>query len=174
MRFVKWAVGFVALLAIVFFAGGFLLPKTSVVARSIDVNAPAEKVFPEVASLKAFNQWSPWAAMDKEMKIVFEGPESGVGQKMAWDSAKMGKGSETITEVVDNKKVVAALDFGFGTNAATFDLEPSGAGTKVTWTLASTHNSPMERWFGLVMGGYIGADFDTGLKSLKARVEAKG
>ncbi len=44
----------------------------------------------------------------------------------------------------------------------------------MTWTLTSAHGSPIERWFGLAMGSMVGGDFETGLKSLKSRVETQG
>ncbi len=101
------------------------------------------------------------AAMDKEMRSPRGGgwnrrPEDDLGL------VKARQGSETIIEIVPNSKVAADLDFGFGKNVAVFDLTPSGAGTKVTWTLTSAHDSPIERWFGLAMGSMVGGDFETG------------
>ncbi len=60
MRIVKWVLGVAAALALIVFVGGYFLPKESVVARSIELNAPPEKVFAQLSDLKAFSQWSPW------------------------------------------------------------------------------------------------------------------
>jgi hypothetical protein len=83
-KLLKWiAVGVVA---VIFVGGGYLLPPEALVQRQIVINAPPEKVFAIVGNLKRFNDWSPWAELDPNITYRFEGPESGVGQKMSWQS----------------------------------------------------------------------------------------
>ena len=164
----------VALLA----GAAFLLPREVAVSRTITIAAPPQAVFPYVNDLKKFNEWSPWAKIDPKVTYKFEGPTSGKGQKVTWTSkhADVGTGSQQIVESLPNKRVRTALDFGdHGTAKASFDLEPAGSGTKLTWSFSTdTGNNPLLRWMGLMMDGWIGEKYEEGLRSLKALVEPKG
>lgn len=175
MRILKWLTGIVALLAIIFFAGAFLLPKDITVARSIEIDAPPSDVFPHVNSLKATQAWSPWLERDPDVALSYEGPEAGVGAKMAWasDQRDVGTGTQEIITSEPDKQVVTALDFGpMGTAMATFDLASAGDKTTITWGLYTDAGSnPMARWMGLMMDGMVGKDYETGLANLKTLVE---
>ena len=96
----KWLFYLIAAIAIIIVGGSFLLPAQAVVTRSTEIAAPPDKVFAIVGDLRRFNEFSPWADLDPNIKYTFEGPESGVGQKMNWtsDNADVGSGSQTITK----------------------------------------------------------------------------
>jgi len=98
MRIVKWLIGLVAVLAIVFLGGGFLLPKDVSVARSIEIEAPASDIFPHINNLKAAGEWSPWLGRDPEVELTYSGPEEGVGAKLVWASEdpQVGNGTQEI------------------------------------------------------------------------------
>ena len=82
------------------------------------------------------------------------------------------RGSQTITEYDPPKHLAAELDFGpMGKSLATWDLEPSGAGTKATWGFKSKLDGVAARWFGLMFDRWIGADYEKGLAKLKAVAE---
>src|SRR5262245_25113887 len=140
LRLLKWLVYLVVIAAVVLVAGSFLLPATVTVTRSIEIAAPPEKVFALVGDLERLNEFSPWAEIDPNTKYTFEGPDSGVGQKMSWSSAdeNVGTGSQTISAYQAPSHVGTDLDFGeMGKATATWDLEPAGAGTKATWGFRS-------------------------------------
>ena len=171
----KWiAIGMGALVLIVL-VGGFLMPRTIEVSRETVINGSPDKIFAHVADLRAFNKWSPWSAMDPDMKVTYSGPETGVGQKSSWESEKMGNGSQTIVELAQNEKVVTDLDFGpMGTAQAQFLLAPQADGTKVTWSLNSDlGNNPLARWFGPMLRSGVSKDYESGLATLKQLVEAE-
>ena len=173
-KLLKGIIWLIVILVVVFAAGGYLLPSEAVVQRSITINAPPDRVFAVVGHMKRFNQWSPWADLDPATKYTFEGPDSGVGQKMSWasDNSDVGVGSQTIVEAVENSSTVTELDLGqMGKARASINLAASGAGTAVTWGFKTTLNSAMERWFGLLFDRWIGADYEKGLGRLKALVE---
>lgn len=173
-RVVKWLTILLPVLFAVFIGGAYVLPADVSVRRSIVVDAPPAKVFPLVNDLKAFSQWSPWSAADPKLSVTFAGPDAGAGQSMTWvsDKPEVGKGTQTITASEPDRRVSSALDFGdMGKAAAFFDLAPEGAGTKVTWGLDTTMNSPFERWLGLWLDGAIGAEYERGLVRLKALAE---
>ena len=86
MTVLKWIFYLVAAVAIIIVGGSFLLPAQAVVTRSTEIAAPPDKVFAIVSDMRRFNEFSPWAELDPNIKYTFEGPESGVGQKMIWTS----------------------------------------------------------------------------------------
>ena len=62
-----------------------MLPRDVSVARSIDIEAPAEAVFTNLNSPPAWGAttvattvWSPWMAKDPQQTVTFDGPDSGV------------------------------------------------------------------------------------------------
>jgi hypothetical protein len=51
-------------------------------------------------------------------------------------------------------------------------LSPEGDGTRVTWGLDSDMgNNPIGRWMGLMLDGFVGADYERGLEQLRQTVE---
>jgi uncharacterized protein YndB with AHSA1/START domain len=151
--------------------------------RSVVINAQPASVYEELVSFKNVNSWSPWFKMDPKMKHSFEGPPSGVGAKMSWDSEnpEVGKGSQWIVETEENKRVKSGMNFDGmdGNFVAEFILEPTPEGTKVTWTYdgdvsnTSTANAAMGKFFGAFMDSMLGPSLEQGLVALKQKVENK-
>jgi len=171
----KWLFYLVAAIALIIIGGSFLLPAKALVTRSIDISAPPDRVFSIVGDLRRFNEFSPWADLDPDIKYTYEGPESGVGQLMRWSSqnADVGNGAQTIVRYEPATFVETQLDFGMqGKSTASFDLVPSTAGTNVTWTFNSDLEGIPAKWFGLMFDRWIGADYEKGLAKLKAVAEA--
>ena len=109
----------VGLLFVLLIGVAFALPQEITVARSKVINAPESDVFPYVNSPKRFNEWSPWAARDPDMKYTFSGPAEGKGAKMEWSSDEFDTGSQEIVESQPNSFVKVNLDFGdMGTSTA--------------------------------------------------------
>ncbi|SLN62595.1 Polyketide cyclase / dehydrase and lipid transport [Falsiruegeria litorea R37] len=169
--FLTLVVVVVALVAV-----SFLLPGQAAVSRSITINAPANAVFPHVNSMQATEAWSPWLSRDPETKLSYSGPDTGVGNTLSWMSEhpQVGSGTQEIVESIENQLVRTELDFGpMGTATATFDLQPEGTGTKVTWGFQSDLGlNPISRWMGLMMDDWVGSDYETGLANLKVVVES--
>lgn len=174
MRFlVRILIGLVVL-AVLFAAAGFLLPREVSISRSVKIEATPDKVFPHVNNLKSFTAWSPWQAMDPAMAQTFDGPEEGVGAKMTWASKVVGDGTQEIVASTLNERVENSLTFsGMSPSTAVFSLEEAGGATMVYWDLKSDMGmNPVARWVGfLMMDGWVGGDFEKGLASLKAKVE---
>ncbi len=165
----------VAIIALVWVGTLFISSETHV-ERSLTINAAPEAIFAEINNVKNFNNWSPWHSIDPNTEYTYEGPESGVDAKMSWtsDHQDVGSGSQWIVESVPNKLVKTNLVFeGFEDPAeANFVLEPEGDQTKVTWTF-DTEMSGLYKYFGLVMDGMLGPQYEQGLQNLKAVAEAK-
>ena len=174
LRFLAFLVYLIITVAIIIVGGSFLLPAEAVVTRSAEIAAPPEKVFAIVGDLKRLHEFSPWQELDPNAKYNFEGPPTGVGQKMTWSSENpdVGSGSQTITEYDPPRRIASDLDLGpRGKALVTWDLEPSGAGTKATWGFHSRLDGIAARWFGLFFDSRIGADYDKGLAKLKTIAE---
>ncbi len=176
MRILKWGLGGIAVLIVVLVAVGMLLPRQVTVARSIEIDAPAAAIFPYINSLKAMGDWSPWLERDPNVQVSFNEIEAGEGAKMQWQSEQrdVGSGQQEITESKLNEAVVTALDFGeMGVAEAKLTLTEAEGQTEVTWTLDTDMGAgPVGRWFGLMMDGMVGPDYEKGLANLKALVES--
>ncbi|MEQ8711720.1 MAG: SRPBCC family protein [Cyclobacteriaceae bacterium] len=161
----------VVLLAVV----GFLLPREVHMERSIAIDAQPNEIYQEINDFQNFNKWSPWAQIDPNAKYDYSGPSSGVGAKMSWtsDHPDVGNGSQEIIESVANQKVTTVLLFDdFAPSYASFIIEPSGNGSTVTWTFDGDMGSnPIGRYFGLLMDGMLGPQYEEGLSNLKNMVE---
>lgn len=175
MKAIKRLFQFTIVIVAVLALASFLLPREVEVTRTATISAPPDEIFPHVNSLAKFSEWSPWSSIDPDMQVTYSGPEMGVGNKMEWQSEhpNVGNGAQEITAVVENERVETALDFGdMGTAMASFDLAKTSEGTEVTWGLKSDMgNNPIGRWMGLMMDKWVGADYEKGLASLKAKIE---
>ena len=159
-------------------AAGFVAmrPAAFVVQRSAVIGAPPEVVYDHIASLRAMNVWSPWVRMDANLRLAYEGPESGVGARSAWQGPEMGSGRLTVTAVKPDREVELRLEMLTpmeATNRVVFALVPAGAGTQVTWRMEG-RNGFVAKAFGLFMDmdGMVGGTFEQGLSNLKSVAEA--
>src|SRR5262245_4019430 len=85
-------------LAILVVGVAYLLPGHYRVERSVVMKAKPEAVFPHVNTLKTWPEWTAWTtAKYPDMKVKFEGPESGVGATYSWDGQSTGKGLLKLT-----------------------------------------------------------------------------
>jgi hypothetical protein len=152
-------------------------PASFVVQRSTVVEAPAEVVYAHIENLRAMDAWSPWARMDPQMKIRYEGPAAGVGARSSWEGPQMGKGRLTITAAKPNQEVEMRLEMLApmeATNRVLFTLAPAGRGTGVTWRMEGS-NGFVGKALALFMGmdGMVGGPFEQGLAALKAAAESE-
>lgn len=174
---IKLALGGMVFIVMAAIAGGFLLPAKVEVARSIEVEVSPQQLFPYVNNFHTFNSWSPWAKIDPQASYRFEGPEAGVGARMAWSSEhpSVGQGSQEIKVSKPYEYVEVALDFGDqGPATARYELEPVGEATKITWSFqVDFGNDIMGRYVGLMFDRMVGAEYEKGLAKLKSVAEAE-
>lgn len=146
------------------------------VSRSATMNASASEIFEQVNNLKAWDSWSPWAKLDPNAKITYEGPEAGAGAKMGWDgNMEIGKGSLVITESTP-ERIAYHLVFEkpmAGESDASFMFQEQGGQTKVTWSMEGKQNF-LAKVMSIFMDceKMIGEQFDKGLASMKYVVES--
>jgi hypothetical protein len=154
-----------------------LQPSDFRVERAATIAAPPTAVFAQVNDLRKWDAWSPWAKLDANAKIAFEGPEAGTGAAMSWaGNDKVGEGKMTVVESQPDQAVKLKVDFVKpfeGTSNSEFGFKPEGDKTAVTWTMTAHHNF-LEKAMCLVMNGkkMIGEDMEKGLGQLKSVAEA--
>lgn len=143
--------------------------------KSMVINAPKEKVWQQISSMKAFNQWNPWLKLDSSMKIDYTGNSGEVGDKYCWDSNNndAGAGCQEIKELIVNEKQKTEMIFKKpfdGQATSEIILSPEGNSTKVTWTM-DTEQDPMMKVMRPMMDYQMGKSYEEGLNNLKNLVE---
>jgi len=160
----------VAVALLVAYAAG--RPDRFEVKRSLNIAAPAERIFPLIADLRRFNTWNPFATKDPGAQGTYDGPASGKGARFAFSGGKSGTGRIDILDAAPPSKVTMRLVMVkpmAADNRVDFILEPQGAGTRVTWAMSG----PLPL-FGRIMHLFIncdrmvGREFEAGLASLAA------
>jgi len=166
-------IALVALLGIVI----SMQPATFSITRTGTMNAPVAVVFEQVNTLRNWDGWSPWARLDPNMKLTYEGPESGAGASYSWDGdGNVGAGKLTITDSKPNERIDIKLEFFKpmeGVNPTVFTFKQVGEQTTVTWTM-SGENTFMSKAIGLVMDmdTMVGGMFEQGLSQMKSVSES--
>lgn len=147
------------------------------VTRTAKMAAPPSAVFVQVNDYHNWDAWSPWAKLDPNAKVTFEGPSSGTGAKFSWSgNDKVGEGRQTIVESKPDELVRINLEFFKpfkGTSTAEFTFKPENDRTLVTWSMFGKND-----FFGKAISLFmdcdkmIGGQFEEGLASMKKIVEA--
>lgn len=152
-----------------------LAPESIKTSRSIAINATADRVYPWVADLAAWQDWSPWQNKDTTMVTAVSSVSKGEGASMTWTSKEMGSGSMRITAAVPNQKVSTALSFsGYDQESySDFIFTEVNGETTVEWTMDGGEVAYLFRGFFVLMDAVntINADYDEGLLALKQNVE---
>lgn len=69
-------------------------PDTFKVARSTQIKAAPDKIFPLINDMRSYNTWNPYVKKDPAVKLTYSGPAAGTGAKFLFDGNKeAGKGS---------------------------------------------------------------------------------
>lgn len=152
------------------------LPETTKVSRTITINRSVDDVFVMVNDFHEISKWSPWLQFSPDVNLAYSGPDSGVGAALSWDSEnqQIGSGRQEIVESIANEKVRLKLFFeGQGDSVAIFQLKDVGGNTELTWLFLIDHGwDLLSRFFGLLLDGWVGGDYERGLAMLKQQLEA--
>lgn len=164
------ALGIVAILFVII---GVCLPGERHISESIETNRKMTIVNDTVNSLRRFKDWNPLVLRDPAMKLSYSGPASGVGARMEYDSAQVGRGSWEITQSEENQRVVYALDNSQrgSDKTMTFLLEPTGKdnrNVKITQEYSVKYGFDLfGRYAGLYVSRHVGDDIKLGLGRLQ-------
>lgn len=175
MKILLRILGGLAALVLVLMLAAFALPRNYRVERSVTIQAKPEAVYANVGDLRAWRKWTVWHARDPQMKLSFSENPAAVGGWSAWESKTEGNGKMTLKTAEPGKRVVYKLEFpdmGMASEGS-MELRPEGNAVKVVWADAGDLGmNPLSRWFGLLLDGMLGPDFERGLAKLKAVTEA--
>jgi uncharacterized protein YndB with AHSA1/START domain len=152
------------------------LPAHVTVTRSVVINAPESAVFPYLNNLHRFSEWSPYGVRDPQLAVTYGGPEMGKGAQIKWTSnvPSVGTGSMEITESEPNRHIDLAVNFNGLEGTSSYDISPSGSGSKVSWNFGyDSGSSPLKRWKALMLDGFVGAEYRAGLDRLKEKIESE-
>jgi uncharacterized protein YndB with AHSA1/START domain len=151
------------------------LPGSYTVERSVEIAAPPEVVYGQIADYNNWMKWSPWPKMEPTAKHTVSGTPGTVGMSWWWEGEQIGVGGMTLVEVEENRSIHSDLVFKEPMNSQADDyllLEPTAVGTKVTWRNTGDLPYPVGRYFGLGLEGMLGPQFEEGLASLKSLCES--
>ena len=143
-------------------------PTAFEITRSATISVTPDLLFPHVNTLRNWEAWSPWAKLDPNAAIVYEGPDAGPGASYRWaGNNRVGAGRMTITEITPNERVLMDLSFTApmkANNVTEFVFKAAGGHTQVTWSMGG-RNSFMAKAFGLFVNvdKMVGKDFEKGL-----------
>lgn len=169
----KILIGLVVLIAVLV-GVGFVLPGTYRVERSVEIKAPADKIYAHLVDPRAWGKWTVWNQRDPGMKVQYSGAASGAGAKWSWESKSEGTGEMEFVRADPPKTLEYKLFFPEfkSTSTGTLTLTPTSGGTKVSWSNAGEMTmKPIGGYFALCMDRMVGPDFEAGLKNLKTLAE---
>lgn len=171
-KFFKFVLYFFIFIFVVLTALMLILGKKYHYEKSIVINAPKEKVWTHIESMKAMNEWSPFLKIDPNAKVQYYGTTGQVGEGFTWDSDKKeaGKGDQKIIAIVPGEKLSTAIKFILpnpGDATSNVVLTPEGNQTKVTWDMDTEMPYPMNI-MKLFMDGFMDESYGKGLNELKS------
>ncbi len=149
----------------------FSIPFT--VEKSIYIKKPVSEVFKTVGDFSTWKAWSPWLCQEKDCPIEREGSALNPGHKQSWDGKRIGKGSMTLENIKENKRIDYSLIVMVpwkSTSEVHFSFSERDGGTDVRWYLKGS--VPIFLFFfKKMMTALIGHDYQRGLSMLKEYLE---
>lgn len=143
------------------------MPKIQV-TKSIEINAPKEKIKKVLKDFSQWRPWSPWMVVEPEAKMEIASD----GKSYTWTGKRVGAGE---MKFLDDKGDRLDYDLTFlkpwkSHALPHFLLQENANKTKVTWNMDSS--MPFFMFFMTkTMERLIGMDYERGLKMLKEYVE---
>jgi len=144
------------------------MPKINV-SRSIEIDQPADKIFPLLNDFNQWQDWSPWLLADPDTQVNVA-PD---GKSYSWEGPITGSGEMKVLSETATSSIHYELLFlkPFRSHAKThFTLEPTKLGTRLTWVMDSSLPFFMF-WMKKSMQVFIGMDYDRGLQMIKDLAE---
>ena len=155
-----------------------LQPDNFRIERRMTVNAPPQEVFAQVNDFHKWDDWSPWARLDPDAIVAFEGPRAGQGAVFKWaGNHKIGQGTMTLVASKPGEFVRVDVEFVKpfeGKSTSEFTFRPQGVRTQVTWTSYGPMTF-LSKAMCLIMNmeKVLGPDMEKGLVQMKAVAEGR-
>ncbi len=171
MQKVLYGVGVLVALLLL---GGFALPSKSRFVVSADIDAPRATVFALVNDMRRARLWSPITESDPNARVVFSGPDRGIGSTLTWDGSVAGSGTQRISDSRPFEFVETIINAGEqGQSRTWFELNEQSGLTHVQWGFEHDYGlNVIGRYLGLIVTGLIRQDYERGIASLQALAES--
>ena len=152
---------------------GFALPRHSRIDVSTSIDANPATVFALVNDFERTSLWSSRTTSDPNARIVYSGPQRGVGATISWDGTVLGSGTQTITESRPFDYVATVINPEEAGEARTwFNLRGGNGSTIITWSFEHDYGlNLVGRYFALLVRGVLRRDYQAGLANLKELAE---
>ncbi len=159
------------LVALLFVLVGVFLPSHRYVRHSVETNRPVRLVYDLLNGFQRYDEWHPKRSYDPSIKYTLEGEPRGVGAilRYASQNAKIGEGSLTVTESVQDERIEwAAKSNAYGTNKTyVFTLDDRGKTVDINWEYDVDYGwDLLGRYAGLYIDRTVGDDMRLGLTNL--------
>ena len=153
---------------------GLALPRHARVTASIDIDARPATVFALVNDFHRARLWLPSLETDPNARIVYAGPDRGVGATLTWDGLVLGTGTQTIVASRPYEHIDTAINPGEpGAAKSWFDFVDTGTSTVVNWTFEADYGyNLVGRYAALLLTGVIRKDYEHGLRNLAGIAES--
>ncbi|MCC6621527.1 MAG: SRPBCC family protein [Deltaproteobacteria bacterium] len=154
-----------------------LMPSRYAVSKSTVIQRPPLDVYGKIADLRHYKEWNPWQKTDPGATFEITGPPDTVGHRYRWSGKKVGEGSLTVRTRDPGRSVEFDLQFikpwaTMADDRWRFEPDgPDGASTRVTWSNGGPLPYPMARLIGPMLSKTLNAQFEAGLRDLKALCE---
>ena len=137
--------------------------------KSVDIKAPAQKVFAILNDFNHWRAWSPWMIQDPDASTTV----SEDGKFNEWNGNRVGSGNMRIVSETANETIDYDLTFlkpWKSTAKVQFSLKLTEELTNVSWSMDSRLPFFMF-WMKKMMEAMVGMDYQRGLNMLKEYVE---
>ena len=171
MQKVLYGVGVLVALLLL---GGFALPSKSRFVVSANIDAPRATVFALVNDMRRARLWSPITESDPNARVIFSGPDRGIGSTLSWDGSIAGSGTQRISDSRPFEFVETIINANEPSQSRTwFELNEQSGVTQVKWGFEHDYGlNVIGRYLGLIVTGFIRQDYERGIASLQALAES--
>ena len=141
--------------------------------KSIQIAAPASKVYSLVSDFNTWTAWSPWLIADPATKVQISQVPDQSGSTYHWISDIVGEGKLEHTKLEQDTYVESSLQFIRPMQAhctTAFQIAPAGDKTELTWSINGSLPWYLF-WLKSTIIGLIGMDYYRGLSMIRALAE---
>ena len=169
MKFLKWLLIVLIVLAGLILIVPIFLPSEAVITVKTEIALEPELIFQNLAQYSDRDKWDPWLTSEPEAKVTIVPNPMYVGSTYEWEGEKIGVGKMRIDSVSYPSYIQSSIWFGGNPEPSTvqWDLLKGGEGTEVSWTFISEGAYPFGRLMLLFMNAPLKSAFETGLTNLK-------
>ena len=130
------------LILVIVIVGGYTIYLTTLsghydTSRSRTIMAPTSVIFSYVNDFKEWPKWSPWSeSFEGDMKITYDGNNSGIGAKYYWTGEESGDGNMEIINSTPYKSIDQKINF----------TAPFESTSDIYWTFEETTDGVIVTW----------------------------